>query len=179
MWPAPALLLHYSRRWWHQPEPHTGADKPSRLLKLLQRPSHTTLSDTIILLLRPWPLIYVLAQWIMFFPDILRNNTTVRLQHSQQTKAQGGAAASMLLQGLFRHCRCSFQEGDSVKNGGTRWKDCGESRRYHGFTVVHYVSMLKPEHCMSEVCVLHWYYLVDNSCSMEQYMTIQDPPGTS
>lgn len=31
----------------------------------------------------------------------------------------------------------------------------GESRRYHGFMVVHYVSMLKPEHCMSEVCVLH------------------------
>lgn len=40
-----------------------------------------------------------------------------------------------------------------MKDGGTRWKDYGESRRYHGLTVVHYVSMLKPEHCMSEVGV--------------------------
>lgn len=38
-----------------------------------------------------------------------------------------------------------------MKNGGTRWKDCGESRRDHGFMVVQYASMLKPEHCMSEV----------------------------
>lgn len=57
----------------------------------------------------------------------------------------------MLLQGLLQALQMFFRGRDRVTNGGTRWKDCGESRRYHGMTVVRYVSILEPEHCMREV----------------------------
>lgn len=40
--PPRPCIFHYSRRWTRPPEPRTGAERPSRLLKLLPRPSHTT-----------------------------------------------------------------------------------------------------------------------------------------
>lgn len=107
--------------WTPDQNPGPGPDKPSRLLKLLQRPSDSTPGvHNHPVATAVTPLIYVLTRQIIFFPDILSKKTKESASSTAgRLKAQGGTAASMLLQGRFRQLQMFF----SGRGQCEEWRD--------------------------------------------------------